>query len=80
MGKNQSEPAAAVESEPAAQPAAVESDGDPQTLDIVMRRDLPVGRGVKHVGDKIATVRLEPGVTMEFLGDAYRNSFAGVMT
>lgn len=76
--QSQDAPTAEVAQSQETQPETVSQETQSRTVDIVMKRELPVGNGLKRIGDKIATVTLEPGVTMEFLGDAYRDSFACV--
>jgi hypothetical protein len=54
----------------------VEAAG-PETVDVVLRRDLQCGDQQLKVGDKLATVILEPGVSLNYLACAVENGFCG---
>ena len=47
------------------------------SVDIVLRAGRKVGDGFCEAGSRIATVQLEPDVSLNFMVDAVRNGLAG---
>lgn len=49
----------------------------PQPLEIVLKRDIACGDRQCQSGDLLATIVLEPGVSLNYLVDAVRDHLAG---
>ncbi len=63
---------------PADEVTLVDETPAPAGVDVFMRAtSVPCGDGFKVKGDKLATVILEPGVTLNYLACCIENSMAG---